>query len=337
MKLLETDAPVYTPPVKLFVYIPTYNRPEALKRQLDVLMPQIKDRGSNVRVLINDNDSSGREVDKIVAEYRNFDNVEARKNGGNIGGNANIALGFSFARPDEFLWILSDNDTITTSAITYILSQLNKGIDFLCYNKEVEDAVDVEHHWRSGWEVPMHWRMGLISDGMYNMATVRKVVDQAFYFHNSSFPHLAVACAAARSKGSVQFRLLPRGKMIKEEYSSKEEPTDYSLANVCMPLLVALFPAWEAKSFSRKWLLKHGIQMHIKKNMHPHLYIQSAATIRKYGGYRAVLLLWATSFAAIIAKPYIKNRATLVEMLRNKLSRTDYNYLKNVKRVLCGK
>jgi glycosyltransferase involved in cell wall biosynthesis len=322
---------------KLFIYLPTYNRPESLRRQLLVLLPQVEKFSQDVRVLICDNDSNKYTQDEILHGLPALQNVEVRRNGGNIGGNGNIALGFVFAQPDEFLWILSDNDIVSPNAIAYLLSVLDFDFDFYCFVNGVDSEIDHYHDWNSGWQIPMNWRMGLISDALYNMATVRNMVEEAFYFHNSSFPHLAVACAAARKKGLTRFRLLPRNKVNADEASSMEHPTDYSLANVCMPLLVPLFPKWEAKSFCREWLWSHGLMLHINKSRHPHLYIQSKATLRQYGGWLSMLLLWATSVIALFSAPYINNRSVIVNKLKIQLSNSNIERAKRIRRFFCGK
>jgi glycosyltransferase involved in cell wall biosynthesis len=315
---------------KLFIYLPTYNRPASLRAQLMALLPQVKDFPEDVRLLVCDNASSKYCEEEVFRGHSVPSNVEIRRNGGNIGGNANIALGFVFARPDEFLWILSDNDIVSPNAVRYLLSVLDPSIDFYCFVNGAESEKDVWHDWNAGWQIPMEWRMGLISDALYNMATVRDVVEEAFYFHNSSFPHLAVACAAARKKGATRFRLLPRERISSDEASSMEQPTDYSLARVCMPLLVPLFPKWEARSFCRKWLWSHGIMLHVNKSLHPHLYIQSKATLRHYGGGLAVALLWGTGIAAFILKPYLRRRAIIVQ--KSKLFFSD-SALESIKRI----
>ena len=322
---------------KLFIYLPTYNRPISLRRQLSLLLPQIEKFPQNVRVLICDNDSSKYVLNEILLGLPTLPNVEVRRNGGNIGGNGNIALGFVFAQPDEFLWILSDNDIVSPNAVTYLLAMLDPAVDFYCFVNGSESVQDVQHKWIDGCQVPMDWRMGLISDALYNMSSVKDVVEEAFYFHNSSFPHLAVAFAAARKKGVTRFRLLPRQKVSVNEASSTEQPTDYSLARICMPLLVPLFPTWEAKSFIRKWLWAHGVQLHINKSKHPHLYIQSKATLRLYGGWGTAVLLWGTELAAIVAKPYLNKRQVIVQKLKKHLSSSNLSRAQRVRSFFCGK
>lgn len=322
---------------KLFIYLPTYNRLDSLRRQLVALLPQVENFPHDVRLLICDNDSNNYELDELLHGLLELENVEIRRNGGNIGGNGNIALGFVFARPDEFLWILSDNDIVSNNAVSYLMSVLDPAFDFYCFTNEAKCEMEILHDWRKGWQIPMDWRMGLISDALYNMATVRDVVDEAFYFHNCSFPHLAVACAAARKKGVTRFGLLPRQKISADEASSLEQPTDYSLARVCMPLLVPLFPNWEARSFCRKWLWSHGIMLHLNKFRHPHLYIQSKATLKHYGGWLASLLLVGTGFMAFVAEPYLNRRETIVQKLKLHLSNTNLERVKRVRRLFCRK
>jgi hypothetical protein len=176
----------------------------------------------------------------------------------------------------------------------------------------------------------MEWRMGLISDALYNINSIKDSVDAAFYFHNSSFPHLAVACAAAKKKGMVRFKLLPRNKINNDLYNSSECPTDYSLAHVCMPLLVALFPEDEAKSFTLMWLRKHGTDFYKNRNRHYHLFLQSRATISYYGGWQAKILLvimWPVYFISIHAGAV---RKKFIAYAKEHFTDSTINKLKNV-------
>jgi glycosyltransferase involved in cell wall biosynthesis len=320
---------------KLFIYIPTYNRPVALEKQLSVILPQVADLPEQVRILVNDN-ASDSPLTGYKKKHSVHSNIQFQSNVGNIGGNANIALGFVFSQPDEFLWILSDNDIVTDTAVEYLLQMLDDKIDFYCFVDTVKEAVEIDHSWEGGWQTPMDWRLGLISDALYNINTVKSSIDEAFYFHNSSFPHLAVACAAAKKKGVVKFMLLPRIKINNDLYSSDEAPTDYSLAHVAMPLLVALFPAWEAKSFSLKWLRKHGITMYRDRRRHYHLYLQSRATLAYYGGWSARLLLNWMWGVALIANPLIAVRQKIIGIAKRRFSASTIKKLENIRRVVWG-
>lgn len=322
-------------PPRLFIYVPTYNRPNALKLQLTALLPQVAKRPDRVRLTVNDNASTERLHDAVVERCAEVENIELRSNGGNIGANANISLAFAFSRPGEFIWILGDNDIVRDDAVGYILEQLSKDVDFYCF---VNDSIEPEvrsHPWNKGWEAVMDWRMGLISDGLYNADTVGGYVEYAFKYHNSSFPHLAVSCAAARGKGVVTFKLLPRARITAELVSSEEQPTDYSLARVGMPLLVPLFPSWEAKSFSRKWLRRHGVQFYLNRRRHPEVFAQTKATLKEYGGATVHIGLVLSSFGALLyplAKFYQRSRSIAVATAKTRLRPETVEALKNARR-----
>lgn len=321
---------------KLFIYIPTYNRPDALKTQLTILLPQVARLKDKVRILINDN-ASDKPLTEFEETYSTHANIEFRRNAGNVGANANIAFGFIFAKANEFLWILSDNDIVTENAVEYILSFLNEEIDFFCFNDSVKEPTLVDYDWKKGWLTPMDWRMGLISDALYNVNSVKDSIDAGFYFHNSSFPHLAVGCAAARKKGMVKFKLLPRNKINNDLFRSDECPTDYSLAHVCMPLLVALFPENEAKSFSLMWLRKHGIDLYKNRNRHYHLFLQSKATLAYYGGWQARILLVVMWPAYLTAIPLSILRRRFISHAKERFSENTIDKLKNFRRMICGR
>lgn len=307
--------------VNLFIYIPTYNRPIALKRQLSFLLPQIESNTDKVRLIVNDNDSLSKNED-IALMCAQYPNVKYKKNFGNIGGNANIALGFIYAEKDEFIWILSDNDTVRPGAIEYILNKIDLEIDFYCFVNNIESPKNISHLWKDGWQKPMDWRMGLISDALYNSNTIRSSVDDAFYFHNSSFPHLAVACSAAQKKEKVQFTLLPRAEISSGVFSSSEFPTDYSLAFVGMPFLVSLFPKKYAKDFIFSWLRHQWFQFYKNRNNKYDLYLQSKAVMGKNGGIVIKIILEVIPVIYFLYFPIYQIKEKLRNLIKNKLNRS---------------
>ena len=276
-------------------------------------------------------------MEDVCEKYLSSSNIQFRQNVGNIGGNANIALGFIFAQPDEFLWILSDNDIVADGAIAYILNILNKEIDFYCFNYSIEESTEVEYLWEDGCQAPMDWRLGLISDGLYNVNSIKSSIDAAFYYHNSSFPHLAVAFSTMKMKKLVKFGLLPRAKINNTMLDSAECPTDYTLANVCMPLLVPLFPTEEAKSFAIMWLRKHGVDFYLNKNRHYHLYLQSKAMLIYHGGWRArILLMWMRLFYLMVI-PMRMIRKNLIMFVKKNFSSFVVDRLKKYRCIIWGK
>ena len=319
---------------KLFIYLPTYNRPNAVRTQLRALAPQVVKYPTEVRVLVNDNASDSFPFDEIINEFSQYENIKFHRNGGNIGANGNTVVGFVLSQPDEFLWLLSDNDIIKDTAVDYLLQSLDERIDFYCFVDSVKEPVEVNHSWESGWQTPMEWRMGLTSDALYNVNTVQSSIEDGFYYHNASFPHLAIACSAAKKKGIVKFKLLPRDKINKNFFPTDECPGIYSLAQVSMPLLVSLFPPSEAKSFSLMWLSKNGVHMYRNRKLHYHVYLQSRATLAYYGGWSARVMLYWMWLVYLVANPMIDVRQRFIAVAKRRLSPTALEKLKSLRRAI---
>lgn len=315
---------------KLFIYIPTYNRPKVLRKQLLSLLPQVEEFPHNVRVLVCDNASEKYDENIIPSDFSHLSNVSVRRNAGNIGGNANISLGFIFAQPDEFLWILSDNDLIQQNAVHFILSILSQDIDFYAFAANIEDMQTIEISWqRDGWLKPINeWGTGLISAILYNMNTISDSISNAFYFHNSSFPHIAVACSAAKKRKEVKFILGPISLIISEDMSPHEQQGNYSLSLVGMPLLVPLFSSREARTFCNIWVRRHGFQFYANRAKYPHIFLQTKATILHYGGLSSRFLLVCQPLLVIALLPF----RIIISILKRKLSVEQILYLKKISR-----
>lgn len=266
--------------LNLFVYIPTYNRSRALMMQLSALVPQVEKYSGKIRVLVNDNASP----DDCYFEHREkFSSpfVEFRRNGANIGGNANIALGFVFAKPQEALWILSDNDIVADDAVEKLLPHLVDDFDLICQRPEINDAVDVIYKWESGWDEPLKSETGRISAVIYNVEKFAAYADMGFYYHNSSFPHLAVILSRAKAVSEIKFRL------IQNLYTDREDLrntlTEYSLSHVGFPLLAELMPPDKAIGFCWGWLMEHWKSFFYYRLYHPCVFRQTIAMLKNKG------------------------------------------------------
>lgn len=273
---------------KLFIYIPSFNRPNALKMQLAALSVQVAKHNDHVRVLVSDNATPNDAYAELEKQFAT-DDIVFRKNPGNIDGNANIALGFAFARQEEFLWILSDNDIVTVGALDYLLAHANNEFDFIYFDPDIQNEFVVQYDWTSGWEAPLNG-LGLISAGMYNMQTVFPCVRDAFFYHNSSFPHLAVAFSTARYHSRVKFLIAPRHFVLGDDI--RETEGDYSLSMVGMPLLSLLMPPEKARSFCWDWLSDRG-EMFLENRMKQEaVFLQTVAILKNHGLKFRLLLMW---------------------------------------------
>ncbi|MBU4556705.1 MAG: glycosyltransferase family 2 protein [Actinobacteria bacterium] len=275
----------------LFVYIPTYNRPDSLRRQLASLSAQRPDWPGGMRVLVSDNCSSAISPDDLAAVSSEFD-VDVRRNVGNIGGNANIALGFVFAREDEYLWILSDNDTVAPTALSYLASQGRVGDpDAIVLTTQSSAPSDFVHEWTRAWD-DVH-ENGLISNVIYRSSVFSDQAALAFYYHNTSFPHLCVLLGTLKERSSLRYRVLPSAEIFAPAGDHGEQAGDYSLSYAGMPQLLPLLPRRQARKFARLWLREQGLEFFNRRTVLPGIHLSSKAHLKKYGGIRARLLLFA--------------------------------------------
>lgn len=273
------------PAPALLVYIPTYNRPDSLRRQLSVLIAQRSEWPGTVRILVSDNASpaiSDAELASIGSEF----GVEVRRNAANIGANANIALGFVFVRPDEHLWILSDNDTLGPAALRSIVTDgLSPDADAIIFSTRTRAPSSFVHQWSTAWD-GVH-ETGLISNVIYRSSTFLPQAAQAFLYHNTSFPHLCVLLATLKERGSLRYAVLPRSRVFAPDRPHGEQPGDYLLSLSGMPQLLPLLPAPQARKFARLWLRNHGSEFFEHRDAYPGVHVSSAACLRRYGGLRA--------------------------------------------------
>ena len=301
----------------LFVYIPTYNRPRALRRQLDSLTSQRGGWPGSLRVLVSDNASPLLSEDDLSGLRDEYD-IEVRRNCANIDANANIALGFVFARPEEYLWILSDNDFLSDHALRAIAdSGFVDDPDVIDFTPAVQRPTTISHTWRQGWSgIVTEGQVCLMSNVIYKASTVGPHFKQAFYYHNTSFPHLAVLLAALREQGYLRFRVLPRDGVFLAERAHGEQAGDYSLSLSGAPQIVSLLPRREAARFCREWLRDYGEGFMAHRHTHPQIHVGTRAALRHYGGTRVAVRLRLLTVRFAVLQPLLSDK---LEPIRTRL------------------
>lgn len=105
--------------------IPTYNRCEILKMNLENLIEKIS--GYNIKIYISDNHSSD-ETEQMVAEMREnkYSGIVYSKNEQNLGPDINVEIAAKMA-VENYIWIMGDDDTIRGD-IAALIELLEKNI-----------------------------------------------------------------------------------------------------------------------------------------------------------------------------------------------------------------
>jgi len=236
---------------------------------------------------VNDNSSPWFSDESAASMAREY-GIEVRSNLGNVKVNANIALAFVFARPDEYLWILSDDDFVCEGALATIATQgLVGDPDGITFELTAREPTSVVHTWREGWD----WirETGLISNVIYKAQVFAAQASQAFFYHNSSFPHLAVLIATMRERGSLSFRVVPSALVFQPPAHNLEEEGDYSVSLSGMPQLAPLLPHKDAARFCRMWLREQGPGFVKYRHKYPDVHMATRVVLKKYGGRRAMI------------------------------------------------
>ncbi len=240
--------------MKLFIYIPTFNRPIALRKLLDSLIMQSKEFENDLRILINDNNSDNNINDNILKEY-NSNILQFRKNTCNIGGNANMNLGFIFAKPDEYLWILGDDDYLEPGALNYIFSSEVMNSDLLLFS-DVPSNISTIYDIRKSYS---EWMNFWVSSNIFKIDTFKSFVYSTFYYHNTSYPHIAIQWEAQKNK-NLSVTILPLKNIINRTISDENNTAEnYSLAWTGALVLSELLKKNDAELFVEYWLRKYGI------------------------------------------------------------------------------
>jgi 2-polyprenyl-3-methyl-5-hydroxy-6-metoxy-1,4-benzoquinol methylase len=235
----------------LFIYIPTYRRSFWLQKQLDRLAPQIVKYAGRVNVLVNNNALEDLEFEGIVQKYRHISAVQFRSNPGNIMANANITLGFVFAGPDDFLWILSDDDIVTDTALDAIIPVIDQKIDFVHIgNYRVNQTMTISRD--NLFSEPKGAGFGLISVVVFNMRFVRNQLFNGFEYIESSFPHLAITLAALRERGSGEVACIPADGVF--SYEGALTDGDYTQSQLGYGYLADFFELSARQQFLWSWI-----------------------------------------------------------------------------------
>lgn len=277
----------------LLIYIPTYNRPDALSSQLEAIVLQRASWPGKFRVLVSDNASPLLSDDDLAAYAKCFD-IEVRRNPSNLGGNANIALGFVFVDPAEYLWILGDDDRLAPDALSFIAQfGLVEQADAIVFSDKVAEPAVFTHEWISAWDGVN--ATGLISNVIYKASVFVPQARNAFLYHNTSFPHLCVLLATLQRQGCLRYRVLPSKEVFSESALQAEEPGEYSLSYSGMPQIMPLLPRAQARKFAWQWIRQQGRGFLSHRDSYPGLYVGTLAHLRRYGGMKAMAWLAALS------------------------------------------
>jgi len=196
--------------MKLTIAIPTYNRNNIFKANLQKLLPQVT---NECRIIIFDNCSDVPVEDTIrnlLKDYSHID-ISIFRNRHNIGMTANILKCFESCS-DPWLWVLGDDDEVSDGAVERILSDIkrHKEKHFITY------AWDEDSFKRKGEKITIgidqfidtfetFGAILFLSTSVYNMKKVSKSMSFANFFQTSYAPHLVMLFMSLGDEGKCVY------------------------------------------------------------------------------------------------------------------------------------
>jgi glycosyltransferase involved in cell wall biosynthesis len=126
-KEMTASGQAYSDPL-VTIGLPTYNRPAGLRKSLEGILKQ---RYSNLEIVISDNCSTNTEVQEIILEYALKDNrIKHYRQKQNIGLEENFNFVFAISNASYFIW-MSDDDYFEDNYVSECVHFLEKNPDYV--------------------------------------------------------------------------------------------------------------------------------------------------------------------------------------------------------------
>jgi len=258
----------------LTVAIPTYNRNEALKNTVELLLPQLQ---PTVCVKVFDNCSDIAAADTLQPYAQA--NVSVVRNEVNVGMSGNFIKCFEQCET-EWLWVLGDDDLPAPNAIETILRYTHTYPDvvFVKFDSNLsgyeeynlEDVVSIGQE-QLIENMKSFGNFLFLSSGVYRMSSLKESIKNAYYFASTYAPQVALVLDYTR-KHVESKTLYSKQSIVEWKEPIQEHKWNDALLNKSVHDLVFLVASDSARSmFFRKMAVCHAYN-----------YISGADTFKSY-------------------------------------------------------
>jgi len=283
----------------LTIYIPSFQRPVSLEIQLSTLLDQLEQARvdpSLIQIIVSLNgiEENRDQLDWLYDLEASSGYIKIRCNSFNIGGNANIALGFTVGRQEGYLWILSDDDILPSGCIVKVLTclqQFSPDVLILTSVPEICHCALNYNDIRDFEQTPLI-TLGLVSRGVYSVRYISASSDIPFSYHNSSFPHLAAILGALKKNTQCSITFLPIPEFLNSYSDVKENPGDYSLSLAGRSQLLQLLPRLAKRVFAHRILRSGSLDLLRVSRRYPSLVASSLLILLISNPISFVLIPW---------------------------------------------
>lgn len=176
-------------PPLLTIAIPTYNRPQAIQKQVQRLLPQLTEKTALVLI----DNASSIDVETLFTREEKK-KIKILRNHYNIGGDANIIRCVE-SSSSEWVYVLGDDDFINDTAVAKILDAVEKwpnvcNINFSIFNKKNEIPLNLKEYAQSCASQNGFGDAFWISKNVYNLKLLKPFLETAYHNITSMQPLL---------------------------------------------------------------------------------------------------------------------------------------------------
>ena len=224
---------------------------------------------------MSDNQSSDEAVIPILESVQGIRGFSVIRRPSNLGANANILLGFLEGKPGSYIWILADDTTLASNSISRVIRCIELGADIIGLHEPDQLVLPnlLKFDPQSFDFVINSTQWGLVSSAIYKFDYLSEDLQQAFVFHNSSFPHLGLLFSAWKRKKDLSVHWARTEEI--HDGNMTDLKSDYSLALVGYPHLLFNLERKHRSSRLRIWLRRYSAGFYHNASHHE---ISSAAS-----------------------------------------------------------
>ncbi|WP_446043443.1 glycosyltransferase family 2 protein [Vibrio campbellii] len=185
---------------QLEIVIPTYNRAEILKRNLNAIESEVIKY--NVRLLISD-DSDNDDVLQVVNNSCVREHITFIKNKPSLGHDANCVSALSKSQ-SEYVWYLGDSLELKTGAISKIIEfiQCNE-VDLLILRRSNKNLKKIDVRLFDKEKIDIIWHLTLSGASIYRNQIMKKYLPYAI--NNKNFPQAYISCKVLEASNNIYY------------------------------------------------------------------------------------------------------------------------------------
>ena len=196
----------------LTITIPTYNRNDILKKNLQTLLPQTK---NICDVIVIDNHSDILVEETLKEELKEYPNLSVVRNKANVGLSGNLIKCFEICET-EWVWLIGDDDKTLSNAVDTVSEYITKypnahyinfTSDLVDRNPKLIRQQDFEAIGSNEFieKVDDFSNVVFLSVGIYKVPRVINYIRFAYLFSYTLCPHAALLLASLKEDSIVVF------------------------------------------------------------------------------------------------------------------------------------